>query len=400
MTRIRPIAPLLAGLLTAGILAAPPALAADDDGFVPLFDGKTLDGWEKAGGGATYRVEDGAIVGEVGPGPNTFLKTAKTYGDFVLKLDVKLDVPGNSGIQFRSHQKDDRVRTVFGYQCEIDPSPRAWTAGIYDESRRGWLYPLTGHPDAQKAFKLDGWNAFTIEARGPSIKTWLNGVPCADLIDAADLDGFIALQVHAGQAGRIRWKDIRLKDLGRSRWAPLWDGKTLDGWQAAGGGHWAIEDGVLRGTSTSDESRHGHLITRSEFGDFAARLQFRSIRGNSGLYFRVEEGGSLGVKGFQAEIDPANDVGGLYETEGRGWVVQPTPEQVKSWLKPGDWNDLAVVAIGPRLVVQVNGKTTADLVDEPGRRRGRLALQLHGGQDVDVQFRRVEALEPAPAAAP
>ena len=409
MMRPRPTPPLLLPLLLLGCLLAATvagARAADEteEGFVPLFDGKTLDGWEKAGGGATYRVEDGAIVGEVGPGPNTFLRTAKSYGDFLLKVDVKLDVPGNSGIQFRSHQKGDANRTVFGYQCEIDPLPRAWSAGIYDEGRRGWLYPLDGHPEARKALKLEGWNAFTIEARGPSIKTWLNGVPCADLIDTADLDGFIALQVHAGKEGRIRWRNIRLKDLGVSRWEPLWDGKTLDGWQAAGGGHWAIEDGAIRGTSAAAEPRHGHLISKAEFADFAVRLEFRATRGNSGLYFRAEEGGSLGIRGFQAEIDPANDLGGLYETDGRGWVVKPTAEQVAAWLKPGplkpgDWNALSVVAIGPRLVVHLNGHRAADLVDEAGRRRGHLALQLHGGQDMDVQFRRIEALEPAPGGA-
>ena len=102
------------------------AAVAEEEGFKPLFDGKTLDGWRKAGGGATYRAEDGCIVGEVGPGSNTFLCTEKTYADFILKLEVKLDVHGNSGIQFRSHQRDGNGR-VFGYQCEIDPSARAWS---------------------------------------------------------------------------------------------------------------------------------------------------------------------------------------------------------------------------------------------------------------------------------
>jgi hypothetical protein len=201
---------------TALLAVGTPGTAADEgeEGFVALFDGTTLDGWKKVGGGATYRIEGDSIVGEVGPGSNTFLRTEKTYGDFILKLDAKLDVPGNSGIQFRSHQKDGDGR-VFGYQCEIDPSDRAWTGGIYDEGRRGWLYPLKDHPEAQKAFKKDDWNTFVIEARGPHLRTWVNGVPCADLEDTMDADGFIALQVHAGKEGRIRWKDVRIKELGR-----------------------------------------------------------------------------------------------------------------------------------------------------------------------------------------
>ncbi len=107
----------------------------------------------------------------------------------------------------------------------------------------------------------------------------------------------------------------------------------------------------------------------------------------------MAESGSLGVSGFQAEIDPTNDVGGLYETEGRGWVVQPKPEDVKKWVKPETWNELSVVAIGDRVVVHVNGFKSAEIVDPKGRKRGKLALQLHGGQDVDVRFKDVEILD-------
>src|SRR5262249_16841973 len=124
-------------MVCATLLCARAAPArAEEKGFVPLFDGKSLEGWRKAGGGATYKVEDGCIVGEVGPGSNTSLCTQKSYPNFVLKAEVKLDVPGNSGIQFRSHQRGGSGR-VYGYQCEIDPSKRAWSAGIYDEARRG-----------------------------------------------------------------------------------------------------------------------------------------------------------------------------------------------------------------------------------------------------------------------
>ncbi len=129
---------------------------------------------------------------------------------------MKLDVPGNSGIQLRSHEREKDGR-VFGYQCEIDPSPRAWSGGIYDESRRGWLKNLKDNEAGRKAFKLKDWNQFVIKAEGPSIKTWINGVPCADLSDKADADGFIALQVHSGKKGQIRWRNVRIKELGKSK---------------------------------------------------------------------------------------------------------------------------------------------------------------------------------------
>ena len=219
-----------------------PAAAAEpgDEGMVPLFDGKSFAGWKKVGGGATYTIEGDTIVGKVGPGANSFLRTEKTYGDFVLKVDLKLDVPTNSGIQFRSHQQpsDDGNGRVYGYQCEVDPLPRAWSGGLYEEGRRLWLFPLEGHEEARKAFKLDDWNHFTISACGPHLRTWLNGVPCADLIDAMELEGFIALQVHAGKAGQIRFKNIRLKDLGQSTRLPLWDGTSLVGWTTQGPGQW------------------------------------------------------------------------------------------------------------------------------------------------------------------
>lgn len=181
---------------------------------IRLFDGVSLDGWTKVGGSATYHVEDGCIVGEVGPGPNTFLRTVAEYADFDLMLEVRLDVPGNSGIQFRSHQKDGTGQ-VYGYQCEIDPSSRAWSGGLYDEGRRGWLVPLEQdhHASARAAFRVDDWNTYRIRAVGPRIQTWVNGVPCVDYTDDADASGFIALQVHAGPRGRIRWRNITLTEL-------------------------------------------------------------------------------------------------------------------------------------------------------------------------------------------
>jgi hypothetical protein len=389
---MRFLTPLVACLVVAS------AWADDvETGFAPMFDGKTLNGWKQVGGTAKYRVEGDQIVGTVDPASkaNSFLRTEKTYGDFILKLDLKLDLPSNSGIQFRSHERVEKNGStrVFGYQAEVDPSPRAWSGGLYDEARRTWLQDLKDRPDAQKAFKLKDWNAFEIEARGPHLKIKLNGVPCADYLDTADLEGFFALQVHTGKEGMVRFKNVRIKDLGHSTWKPLFDGKSLDGWKPKGGGHWSVENGVILGTNTSSEPKHGHLFSKNEYGDFALRLKFESKAGNSGLYFRVDESGSLGVRGFQAEIDPKNDVGGLYETEGRGWVVQPKAEDVKKWIKPG-WNELSVIAQGDRVVVQVNGFKSAEILDPHGRKRGKLALQLHGGQDVEVRFKDIEILEP------
>ena len=180
----------------------------------PIFNGKDLSGWTIVGGGATYRVEDGDIVGTRGPGPNTFLRTDKTYGDFVLELEFKWDEPINSGVQFRSRQRD-RDGRVTGYQCELDHSDRHWTGGIYDEAGRGWLAPLGDNPAAMTAAPdIHQWSTLRIEAMGDRLQTWVNGIPCANLVDSQDAEGFIALQVHGSKdPGQVRWRNIRLRTV-------------------------------------------------------------------------------------------------------------------------------------------------------------------------------------------
>jgi len=131
-----------------------------------------------------------------------------------------------------------------------------------------------------------------------------------------------------------------------------------------------------------------------EFEDFTVRLKFKSVEGNSGFYFRVEEVKSgVGAHGFQAEIAPHGPIGGLYETGGRAWVVKPEPEKVKECFKPGEWNQMTVTARGRDVTVEVNGVKTAELTDDPGRTKGHIALQLHGGQDMHVEFKDIKIRE-------
>ncbi len=207
------------------------ALPAQEEGFAPLFNGKDLDGWVQRGGKAKYRVEEGQIVGSSVPDtPNSFLCTAKDYGDFVLLLEFKVDPTLNSGVQIRSQCFDEprelelggkKIKVaagrVHGYQVEIDPSPRAYSGGIYDEGRRGWLADLKSNEAARKAFKAGDWNRFRVECRGDSIKTWINDVAAADLKDAATPKGFIALQVHGvgkkAEPLEVRWRNLRIKEL-------------------------------------------------------------------------------------------------------------------------------------------------------------------------------------------
>ena len=155
------------------------------DGWTNLFNGKDLTGWKQLNGKAKYEVVDGVIVGTtVVNTPNSFLVTEKNYGDFIFEVDLLVAEEMNSGIQFRSESTPDYMNgRVHGYQCEVDPSERAWSAGIYDEARRGWLYPVELNPEAKPALKHGEWNHYRIECIGNSIRTWLNGVAVSHLID-------------------------------------------------------------------------------------------------------------------------------------------------------------------------------------------------------------------------
>jgi hypothetical protein len=202
---------------------AEPQPKIDGSDFEPLFDGKTLKGWKALNGTATFAVEEGCIVGasHAQQKINTYLSTEKSYGDFIFAFDVKFEKLGNSGIQIRSRERDGD-RLVTGYQIEIDDSDRQWTGGLYEERGRGWMTPLAGDGQARQreAFKRDAWNTIVIKARDTHIQTWVNGMPIADYYDndkeLAASEGFIGLQVHwpvAGKAGKLRWRNLRIKEL-------------------------------------------------------------------------------------------------------------------------------------------------------------------------------------------
>jgi len=252
---------LLLTFVLSGISLPEMSFAAEN--WENLFDGKTLNGWILRNGKAKYTVEDGMIVGTtVLNTPNSFLCTEKNYTDFIMELDFLVEQGMNSGIQIRSHSfKHYKDYRVHGYQVEIDTgtgpynknpknlmangspapptAPRCWSGGIYDEARRGWINDLTKNPVARKAFKQNQWNHYRIEAVGDRVRTWVNGVPAADLKDDMTSTGFIALQVHSSnQAGnKIKWRNIRIQDLTRKEnkgplKALIVDGQNNHDWKA------------------------------------------------------------------------------------------------------------------------------------------------------------------------
>ena len=384
----------LLGLVWSVAVAAAPA-------WTPLFDGKSLKGWKPCNGSATYKVEKGVIVGTTAEGsPNSFLCTEKSYGDFVLEFEVQVDPRLNSGVQIRSHQKE--TGRVYGYQVEIANEKEGVSGGIYDEARRGWLANIAQNPTASKAFKDNHWNKYRVEAMGDHIQVTVNGVAAADLVDSVDLDGFIALQVHSFKGdspAQVRWRNLRIQDLGKHAWQPLGDGKTMQGWVKNGGGEWTVTNGVFAGRVTPDEQKRGFLIWNEEWKDFTVRMQYKIVQGNSGVFFRMgdpDNGTEVNKMGYEVEVDPTRDAGSLQEPGrgARGWILHTGPAEKTNYFKPNEFNTLVIHAHGGDLTMHVNDVKTSEFKNDPGRRSGRLALQLNPRKELEVYFQEFAILAP------
>lgn len=205
-----------------------------------LFNGKDLTGWIQRGGYARFDVVDGVIVGTTADGsPNSFLCTERVFGNFDLEMEFKVAPELNCGVQFRSNFVDGLVR---GYQYEIDPSPRSWTGGIYEENIRKWLADLSGNPEAMAAFLPGEWNRIRVRAEGDFIRTWINGVPAVSLVDFYTPNGFIALQVHAVpdyKEYKVMYRNIRIRDYGLNEETPDRLNTFLGEWQDSVSGSYA-----------------------------------------------------------------------------------------------------------------------------------------------------------------
>ncbi len=389
------------------------AFAQGDAGWTDLFNGKDLSGWHQLNGKAEYRVVDGVIVGTSKMNTaNSFLVTNKNYGDFILEVEIKMDPSLNSGVQFRSISEPSiNNGRVHGYQMEVDASRRAWAGGIYDEARRGWLYNLECNPEGKKAYRVNDWNLYRVEAIGASIRVFVNGIPTADLVDDMTSKGLIALQVHGigknrEKAGKtVQFKNIRIRteNLAAARtpvtkaipqvsyltnqltqrekesgWRLLWDGKSTRGWRGAKlkgfpRHGWKIEDGLLKvAKSTGGESTNGgDIVTVRTYRNFVLDVDFKMTRGaNSGIKYFVDTelnkgaGSSIGCE-FQILDDGVHPdakagtagnrtLGSLYDII----PADPTffaPDQGKKRMSKNGWNRARVVVQGNHVEHYLNG---------------------------------------------
>ncbi len=370
-----------------------------------LYEGEDLSGFIQRGGEAIFEAKDSLIIGTtVWDTPNSFLCTRDNYSDFILEMDFKVAPDMNSGVQIRSESDPGYMDgRVHGYQVEIDPSDRAFTGGIYDEARRGWLYPLNApeNEEARKAFKQGEWNHFRVEAIGNRIKTWLNGVPVSNLVDEMTSSGFIALQVHSirdsSEIGdQIMWKNIRIatEDLDKysqettamersylineltenekeEGWKLLFDGESTEGWRSAYGEGfpekgWIIEDGLLTVVESGGaESQHGgDIVTVDEYSDFDLRLQVKYTEGaNSGVKYFVTEkeegvtGSAIGLE-FQILDDfnhPDAKLGNHEGSRTLGSLYDLIKAENKRRAGVGNWNNVRIVSDGMHVEHWLNG---------------------------------------------
>ena len=301
-------------------------------------------------------------------------------------------ISSNSGIMAR-WQYDPNARKgqglVFGYQIEADPSPRAWSGGIYDEARRGWFFPLDLNPAAKSAFKLGEWNRYRIEAIGNTLKTWVNGQEVAYFMDDMDAKGFIGLQVHSigkkeDEGRKTYFKNVRIQtenltplpfkspvfvvstlknelspEEKAQGWKLLFDGKTNQGWVGAYKNTfpekgWTITDGILKieKSDGSESTNFGDIVTTEEFTAFDLAFDFNITEGaNSGVKYFVtlSEGNKGSAIGLEYQIlDDALHPDAKMGRDGNRTLSSlydliKAEKQSRFVRKPGDWNQGRVV---------------------------------------------------------
>jgi len=323
---------------------------------VALCNGLDLARW-RAIGDARWSVEGDAIRGRTGGGSQSFLATERAFGDFTLEVDVKLQNKGNSGIQIRSHQ--NAQGRVFGYQIEIDPTDRAWSGGLYDEARRGWLDDLTDDAAGRAAFRTGEWNRYRIECDGTHIRAWVNDVATADRIDPLDVEGFVALQVHSGQDTDVLWRAPRLVDRGVRSWEPL---ITAEDWRAA--------------TAKGD----ARLTVRPSLADFALRVRGR---GDGIVVFR-------GANETKRGTNPTTLAPGISVSE-NGWWIETAHVERAEKTAAGAPFELCVTALGQRVAIHVDGRRLLDVTRDE-RTSGDLAIASADGTATAFELEGVERL--------
>ena len=397
-------------------------------GWQLLFDGKTLNGWSVKSGFATYKVDNGTIVGTTIKGsPNTFLCSDRKFADFELTFEVKYDGRFfNSGVQIRSKLRgEDYGGRVYGPQVEIEKSP-GQAGFIYGETAGGWQSPEPKSKDkavnSHSYFRNDAWNQYRVRAVGRRIQTWINGKAVADLIyDEArykeNSKGFIGLQVHGiGQKPNpmsVRWKNIYIRPIqypgeekGDKCWAPLFNGKNLDGWKFYLGKQGAVNKGTFKvedGTIVCSGRPSGYMYTEKSFSNYILKYEWAfkrpkdlkddsMFRGNNGCLIHIGKKNALGVWPVSIEVQGMHRQAGLILPIPRNVKCERTYDKEASAkaIKPvGDWSTMEIDVNGGDMLIKING-TVVSTVKDCELTAGPIGLQSEGAP---IRWRNIRILE-------
>lgn len=333
-----------------------------EEGFTALYDENSLAGWRVIGGESTFEAAGEDIIGRHGPGENTFLRTDKIYADFELRLQMQWQEPGNSGVLFRA-QQDGADGRVYGYQYELDHSERSWSGGIYDEARRGWLASLADNDEARQAIDPTGWNDVRIKVHGASLKTWINGVPAADIVDALDRDGFIALQVHAGEQGVMRWRHIRIKTL-PILGQPGEGLASMDEWHAQNITDFDVANGSFSGRFAEGDSR---MTARRQLDDAIVRLNVPACDKATLIRMRLSAGDGHGSSYAQLKV---------YAESAQASIVSPAGETAFEPMQfdAATRHNVTLVTVGGGVTFSVDDRDAARTMNAGLEGRGQLEI--------------------------
>ena len=386
-------------------------------GWRLLFDGETTAGWRgynrEEFPDTGWAVIDGAlIVGATATDPDVAIGgdivTTESFTDFDLKFDFMFSEVANSGVLYRVIEEEGAEIWHNAPEYQVLDDPAYIEMGTMDMNTHltGDNYDL--HAAGETTLHGPGeWNTGRIRIANNHVEHWLNGTRTVEYqLGSPEWAALVAASKFAPypRYGLAAAGPIGLQDHGRNVFyrnikilplepVSLFNGEDLDGWQVHGTELWYVEDGELVCESGPD-AQYGYLATDATYRDFDLTVDFmQEADGNSGVFFRSSVEGTV-VSGWQAEVAPPGlFTGGIYESYGRGWLVQPDPA-LDAALRMGDWNTMRVRAVGDRVTTWLNGTRMVDLVDEiVGTGTGSIALQIHDGGGIKVRWRDIRVVD-------
>ena len=389
------------------------------DGWVLLFDGKTTDGWKNYNSDQPvtgWTVVDGCLQADGGGSDASgYIVTDKTYSNFILSWDWKLTRGGNSGMLYHvvEHPAYD-VPYVTGPEYQLIDEPN-FPQELEEWQKLGVDYAMY-LPDKSK-MKVNPygeWNNSMIVFDNGHVEHWLNGEKILEFEAWTDdwfarkasgkwgnateyglsAEGVICVQDHGSPAS---FRNIKIKELPEKpgKTISLFNGEDLTGWELFGKMNVYVDAEGNLVTENDPSLEYAYLGTREYYKDFDLTVEFKQeSNGNSGLFFHSFVNGGYEsniVNGWQCEVAPkGNDTGGIYESYGRGWLVQ-IPDEKEAVLKEGQWNTLRLRVEGDIVKTWLNGQPMIELNDELiGSRTGRIMLQIHDGNNIKVKWRNFE----------